>query len=61
MNSESDRARKQAEKSFKKKASPNRSIPPDYETRASDVRQKMQYLRSLRIKLEKERSPKPDQ
>jgi hypothetical protein len=54
----SDRARQRAEEIFNKKTPDTPNALPDYETRARDIRQKMQYLRSLRAKMEKEQNDK---
>ena len=58
MNSNLDRARQRAEELFNKSTPDAPNAVPDYETRARDIRQKMQYLRSLRAKVEKERNDK---
>lgn len=58
MDSKSDQARQQTEEVLKVQASRGRRISPDFEARARDVRKKMQYLRSLRAKLEKEQNDK---
>jgi hypothetical protein len=58
MSADSDRARQQAEEVFEKKTPHAPNAVPDYEARARDIRQKIQYLRSLRAKVEKERNDK---
>lgn len=54
-----DRAKQEAERTFKQE--PARDGPgavPDYEARARDVRQKMQYLRSLRLAKQAQQQPR---
>jgi hypothetical protein len=58
MSANLDRARQQAEEIFNKKNPHAPNAVPDYEARACDIREKMQYLRSLRAKLEKEQNAK---
>ena len=58
MSANSDRVRQRAQEIFNKKTPDAPNALPDYETRARDIRQKMQYLRSLRAKVEKERNDK---
>jgi hypothetical protein len=58
MSTNSDQARQRAEEIFDKKSPHAPNALPDYEARARDIRQKMQYLRSLRAKVEKERNDK---
>jgi hypothetical protein len=58
MTTNSDRARQRAEEIFDKKIPDAPNSLPEYEARARDIRKKMQYLRSLRAKVEKERNDK---
>ena len=44
-----DDARKHAEQHFKARAANDKSTVPDYEARSRDIRQKIEYLRSLRL------------
>lgn len=43
-----DDARKQAEQFFRPRVADDKSTP-DYEARSRDIRQKIEYLRSLRL------------
>jgi len=47
-----DKSRKQAELLFKNGDRDKSSPAPDYEARARDIRQKIEYLRSLRLAAE---------
>ena len=50
----SDEARQYAEESFKRKLEDGSAKVPDYERHAAEVRQKIKYLRELRLAKQRE-------
>jgi hypothetical protein len=58
MSAESKRPRQQTEANSEKNSPQTRNTSADHEARARDIREKMQYLRSLRAKVEKKENDK---